>query len=400
MPSVFNYAEQWAQQILTAIMQGTLCSPYITNNVRWLNAKTFHFTQMSTTGYKNHARTGGWNRGEVTQADVPFTLYHDRDIEFMIDKADVDETNSTATIQNISQQFIQLQANPEIDAEFFSKVTDVAVDNDLYSNTPASSWDTTNVFPRLKAMMKTGKLRLYKQRGSLLCYVTSDIMDLLERSKDFTRKIEMTQISNGGLGIETRVTEIDGVTLFEVIDVERFYSEFNFASSDGGFVPAVGAKKINVLMASTEMVKKVPKINSIYFFAPGSHTQGDGYLYQNRAFSGTFVFPNGKDNAIDSIFVDLDFGDELVVTSEEGATSGKSIITVLDTPYTGNVYKYKAGAGTVALPAYGATLGAGWLALTSGNEYTLTTGQDLGVVEVTPQGTVVRTGHVTIASKA
>ena len=50
----------------------------------------------------------------------------------------------------------------------------------------------------------------------------------------------------------------------------------------------------------------VPKISSIYFFAPGSHTEGDGWLYQNRSLSDTFVFPNGKDGKIDSIYADVD----------------------------------------------------------------------------------------------
>lgn len=306
MPNVINYAEQWAPQLLETIVQGTLCSPFVTNNVNWLSAKTFHFTQMSTTGYKAHSRAGGWNRGEVTQADVPYTLYHDRDVEFLIDKADVDESNQTATIQNISANFTELQANPEIDAEFFSKIFSVAHANSLASATELSTYTVDNVFGRLKAMMKAGNLRTYRQRGTLVGYVSSDIMDLLERSKDFTRQITMNTIADGGMGIETRITEIDGVPLFEVIDTERFYSEFDFAPADGGFVPAVGAAKINALFASTETVKNVPKINSIYFFAPGAHTEGDGYLYQNRKLSGTFVFPNGKNNTVDSIFVDID----------------------------------------------------------------------------------------------
>lgn len=303
MPNVINYAERWNRELLDTIIQGVLCSPFITNNVRWLNAKTFHFTQMSTSGYKNHSRNGGWNRGVINQEDVPFTLYFDRDIEFLIDKADVDESDMTATIQNISQKFIELQANPEIDAEFFSKVYSEAKAAGLASATELSTYDTSNVFSRLKAMLKEGKLRAYKQRGSLVGYVTSDIMDLLEMSKDFTRQIVMGTIADSGLAIQTRITEIDGVPLFEVIDTERFYTGFDFTD---GFVPAAGAAKINVLFASTEMVKKVPKINSIYFFQPGQHTEGDGYLYQNRAYSGTFVFPNGKDNTIDSIFVDVD----------------------------------------------------------------------------------------------
>ena len=54
---------------------------------------------MSVSGYKNHARTGGWNAGTITQTDKVFTVTHDRDIEFLVDKADVDETARTAAIE-------------------------------------------------------------------------------------------------------------------------------------------------------------------------------------------------------------------------------------------------------------------------------------------------------------
>ena len=114
----------------------------------------------------------------------------------------------------------------------------------------------------------------------------------------------MTQIAEGGIGIETRITDIDGVTLIEVIDDERFYDKFDFTD---GFVPVASTShKINVLIASPLTVKTVPKIASIYYFNPGQHTEGDGYLYQDRSLSDTFVFPNGKDNKIDSIYVDVD----------------------------------------------------------------------------------------------
>lgn len=188
--------------------------------------------------------------------------------------------------------------------------------------------------------------------GALVVYVRSEIMDLLEQSTELAKKIEMTQIAEGGIGIETRVTKIDGVPVFEVIDDEVFYDTFNFDGEDGGFAPAettykastdtsvvagktyytksgstytpvktptgnpstssyyevdtAGSNKINVLIASPLTTKFVPKVNSIYFFAPGAHTEGDGWLYQNRAFSDVFVFPNGKDNKVDSVFVDID----------------------------------------------------------------------------------------------
>ena len=314
-----NYAEQWSPELLEILMQGTLTSPFVTSNVRWLDAKTFHFTQMSTSGYKNHDRKGGWNVGSYEQKDVPYTLTHDRDVEFMVDKADVDETNATASIQNISRVFEQTWVVPETDALFFSKVAQEAQKTEEYhGSTATSAYTKAKVSGMLKDILAKGKLRRYKANGSLLMYVRSELMDALEQSTEFTRKIEMTQIAEGGLGIETRVTEIDGVPIMEVIDDERFYDAFNWEPEGGGFEPlkkasgVTGAHKINVLVACGQTCKTVPKINSIYYFEPGGHTKGDGYLYQNRSFSDVFVFPNGRDGKIDSIYVDVD-------TTEVGA---------------------------------------------------------------------------------
>ena len=315
MPNL-NYAQVWEPELLEILMQGALTSPFVTTNVRWLDAKTFHFTQMSTSGYKNHNRNGGWNKGNYVQKDVPFTVTHDRDISFLVDKADVDETNATASIQNISRTFEQTQVVPETDALFFSKVAQAAQKEEGYHSTTAiAAYTKAKVFGMLKDILAKGKLRRYKANGSLVMYVSSAIMDALEQSTEFTRKIELTQIAEGGMGIETRVTDIDGVPIMEVVDDERFYDAFDWEPEAGGFEPQkkvasgtakAGAHKINVLVACGQTCKTVPKISSIYYFEPGAHTEGDGYLYQNRSLSDVFVFPNGKDNKVDSVFVDVD----------------------------------------------------------------------------------------------
>ena len=305
MPNTCNYAGRWENDLLEILVQNTITSPFITSNVKWLDAKTFHFTQMSTSGYKPHSRNGGWNRGTFTQTDVPFTCTHDRDVEFLVDALDVDETNRTASIRNISNTFESTQAAPELDALFFSKVATAAKASNGYSaSSTDASWTDTTVYSKLKTILAAGKLRRYRARGSLVMYVASFIMDLLERSKDFTRNIDITQIAEGGAGIESRVTFIDGVPVIEVIDDERFYDAINFNPANGGFAPANGSHKLHVLVASSETVKTVPKHNAIYFFEPGAHTEGDGYLYQNRACSDTFVFPNGLDNTVDSVYAE------------------------------------------------------------------------------------------------
>lgn len=355
--SNLNYAEQWSPELLEILMQETLTSPFVTTNVTWLDARTFHFTQMSVSGYKNHKRDGGWNKGVFNQKDIPYTVTHDRDVQFLVDKADVDETNKTASIQNISRTFEQTQVAPETDALFFSKVAKAAKEAGYSSKTKESEFAVDNVFTKLKGFLATGKLRRYKAKGVLVMYVSSCIMDMLEMSKEFTRKIEMTQIAEGGMGIETRVTDIDGVPVMEVVDDERFYDAFDWEPKDGGFdvLKAVyeltsdtevdkaktyytkssdgtytavdspakaniatyyektkeGSHKINVLIACGQTCKTVPKISSIYYFDPGAHPNGDGYLYQNRQLSDTFVFPNGKDGKVDSVYVDVDPAEEI-----------------------------------------------------------------------------------------
>ena len=154
------------------------------------------------------------------------------------DKADVDETNATASIQNISRTFEQTQVVPETDALFFAKVAQAAQKEEGYHGaTATATYTKAKVFGMLKDILAKGKLRRYKANGTLMMYVSSAIMDALEQSTEFTRKIEMTQVAEGGMGIETRVTDIDGVPIMEVVDDERFYDAFDWEPENGGFAP-------------------------------------------------------------------------------------------------------------------------------------------------------------------
>lgn len=162
MANSLNYAEVWLPDLLEIMEQDSLTSPFITSNVKWVGAKTFHFTQTKTSGYKSHNRNGGWNKGSYDQNDVPYTVTHDRDISFLIDVADVDETNQTASIKNISKTFHKTQQVPEMDAYFFSKVASEAQKlTGYHSSTAESEWTKANVFGKLKGMLSAGKLRRY-----------------------------------------------------------------------------------------------------------------------------------------------------------------------------------------------------------------------------------------------
>lgn len=300
MANTINNAAKYESEIIQSFIDKSYIAPFIATNTKFIDAKNFHFTVLTTSGYKNHSLNGGWNRGEINEVDKVYTLERDRDVEFFIDKREVDESNQTATIQKVSNKFEEENATPEKDAYFFSKVCSVAATANKSTTTNRSAYTVENIYTKLVNFI--GGLRRYRNKG-LIVYLAPELMDLLALSKELTHNMEVTTIAaNDGKAIQTRITAIDGVPVVEVVDDDRFYDKFDFTE---GYVPANDAKQINILAATPLTTKMVPKIESIYFFAPGEHTEGDGYLYQNRAHYDTFVFPNGKDGVIDSVAVDL-----------------------------------------------------------------------------------------------
>ncbi|MGP1544569.1 MAG: phage capsid protein [Candidatus Fimenecus sp.] len=296
-----NYAEKWQEELTNVVIGGLYSSPFINSKVKWLDAKVFHFTSLKTSGFKDHVRDGGWNRGSYTQKDTPYVISHDRNIEFRVDKADVMETNETASVQNIATNFVKTNQIPEMDAVFFSKVAQEAIKENCKSETDITKITSDNVVKTLRKIFRREGLNRYKAINSLVAYVRPEVMDALETASDFKRVIDVTKIAENK-GIETRITYFDGVHLIEVIDTDRFYTKFDFAE---GFKPAEDTQKINILVCSTTSTALVSKIESIYFFSPGEHTESDGFLYQHRSMWDAFTFPNALNDKIDSIFVDV-----------------------------------------------------------------------------------------------
>lgn len=302
MPNKMNYAEQWSDELLQIIDDGAYSSPFLTpaERVKWTGAKTFHFTRMDVSGFKNHSRDGGYNRGSVIEEDKDFTLEHDRDVEFFVDAADIDETKQTANIQNVSRVFTQKHSAPETDARFFERVSKAAIADGFYET--MTGFTAGNTYSRLVKMFQRKELKKYRAMGGLIAYVSGEIMDYLESSTEITKTLDIKTMSiNEKQGIETRIATINGVTIIEVVDDTRFNTSFDYSD---GFVG--NGSKINVCIAHPSMVKTVNKISSIKFWANGTHTEGDGDLYQRREYWDTFVFPNGLDGKCDAVYVNIE----------------------------------------------------------------------------------------------
>ncbi len=274
----YNYAQKDINIFNTKLSQGVLTQPLETPEVDWLNAQSFTVRNLACSGYRPHTRDKGYNLGTLVQQNTVYVLSFDRDIEFFVDIADVDETNLTLAAGNISRTFIEEQVQPEVDAYRFSKLYAFADGN---GKAVSEAITPANVYTRLKQMLLP--VRRYGP-ANLIVYLSSHAMDCLERCEDFVRTIENRTV--GETTLESRVSTLDGVQLVEVWDEKRFFTAYDFSE---GFVPQEDAGRMNILVVAKPAVVCKAKFNSVYLFAPGEHTQGNGCLYQNRLYHDLWV---------------------------------------------------------------------------------------------------------------
>lgn len=294
MPTAYNYVTKDGGIFDQKIEQGLLTTILGVPDVQLVNGgRSFTLTTITTTGLKDHSRDKGFNTGSVQNEKKVYTMGQDRDVEFFIDRQDVDETNQDLAVANISKTFIEEHVQPELDAYRFSKIASEAT---TAGNSAEETLTVDNVYSRMKASILP--LRKYGPQN-IVGFVSSEAMDLLERSNEFTRSI--TNQNVGLTALESRVTSIDGVQLVEVWDDSRFYDKYDFTE---GYKATDDAKSINFEFVAKPAVIPIVKENAIYMFAPGQHTEGDGYLYQNRLYHDLFV----KSQKQDGIYVSLKDG--------------------------------------------------------------------------------------------
>lgn len=299
----FNYVTKDGNLLDQKITAGLFTGALGTPEVDLVNGgRSFTLKTISTSGLQPHTRGKGFNSGTVTDEKTIYTMGQDRDVEFYLDRQEVDETNQELAMANISNVFITEQVQPELDSYRFSKMA-TSFDNIDTSDTEGNllakthkveeALDATNAYSQLKTGI--GKVRKYGTQN-LVGYVSSEVMDSLERSKEFTRNI--TNQNVGTTALESRITSIDGVQLIEVYEPNRFMTKYDFKD---GAKPTEDAQAINFLIIAKPAVISIVKENAVFLFAPGQHTGGDGYLYQNRLYHDLFIKKHKRDGIYSSI---------------------------------------------------------------------------------------------------
>lgn len=251
------------------------------SDIQIVNGKNLKIPKLSVSGYKDHTRGSlGFNTGSYSNEYETKTLDHDRDIEFVIDPVDVDETNLVVTIANIQKRFETTQAIPEADCYTFSKIYSEA--KRVGAKVKATALTTANVLSdfddNLEAMTDAGV-----PLDRVILYCTPAYLKLLKNAEGIQRTLEVS----GAKGIDRRVHSIDDIGMIKEVPSARFKSKYNFTS---GCTADVSAVQMDYMLIDPECQVSRNKYSFITVFEPGTDSRtADNYLYQNRKLNGTFA---------------------------------------------------------------------------------------------------------------
>ena len=293
-------------QLLPIVLEGAYTSPFIVSadQLNFVDGKTFKFKQMSVGGYKPSTYTSGARKQyavqDVNMAEQTFELTFFREFEHNAFIRDIIYSGGVYNADNIIDTFMTTQDVPETDAYFFSKVAQIAKTANLSKSDKITNFTRTNILDKIDELTNQGKIRTLISRGEGILYVRTKVMDLLAKSEDFARNINVVAITEGH-AISTRIVRYNGLPIIEVVDEGRFNDLFDFTD---GYVAE--GNTINMLFASPLTTKTVIAFNWLNIFAPGEHTYGASYLLQMEKWMDVFVFNNGLNNEIDSIAVSVD----------------------------------------------------------------------------------------------
>jgi hypothetical protein len=253
--------------------------------IEWMDYKTLKVPYITTSGYKNHARTGAFNAGTLTNDYQTLTLSHDRDVEFFIDTMDADETKRALQVANITNVFEAEQAIPERDCYTFSKLyADFVAASGTADTTVLSAANILATFDDLMTAMDDASVPM---EGRIL-YVTPATAKLLKEAQGLTR---MINAATDPATVRRYVHELDDVTI-ESVPSARLKTSYDFTT---GAVPANGAGQINLMLVHPDSVVARMRHRYIQLFEPGSDSRaGDGWIYQNRAYWDAFLLGQRK----------------------------------------------------------------------------------------------------------
>ena len=289
--ATLNYASQYSRALAQAFPYvlnfGALYNTPNNNVYRWVNAKTIEIPSISTSGRVDSDRdTIATAQRNYNNAWETKTLTNQRKWSTLVHPMDIDQTNMTTTIANITRVFNEENKFPEMDAYCVSKIyTDWTTLGNAADTTVITTSNVLAVFDAL--MLKMDNQRVPVQ-GRIL-YVTNEVKYLLKEAQGLTRNINVQSNNNA---IDRAVNRLEEVQVVGV-PAPLMMTKYDFTN---GWKPAYGAKQINMMLIHPTAVITPISYTFSKLDEPAAGSEGK-YIYFEESFEDVFIL-NKKAGAI------------------------------------------------------------------------------------------------------
>lgn len=294
--AALNYAESYERTLDQAFPYvlnfGALYSTPNNGRYRWVNAKTIEIPRLSTTGRVNA------DRDTIAQASRNYdnswetkTLANERKWSTLVHPMDVDETNMTATIGNITQVFNEEQKFPEMDAYLISKLyslwtTSVGSEGYVGKTADTTVLSTSNILTVFDNLMLNMDNARVPANGRIL-YCTHEVKTMLKQATQIQRTWD---VQSGNESINRAVSRLDEV---QVIGVPASLMKTAYVFTTG-YAPAQTAKQINMMLVHPLAVITPHKYSFAQLEAPSALSEGK-YVYYEESYEDVFILNNKAD---------------------------------------------------------------------------------------------------------
>lgn len=240
------------------LVHGTYSGRYFVEGAEFVADRTVNVPEIvfgDKVGVPDYSRFR--SEGDVKLKYVPYTLGYDKEKTFYIDAVDDRDTAGLLTTNTVAE-WLRLVFNPYVDREFFRSAC-------LLAGTKTT---TTLTVANIKGELRKVRSKFLKHGltgGDL--YITSEAKGLLEDA------------TNRQWGSESNIGDVIGVyDGFNIIEAPKEVIGCDFLAIAGG----------------QTTIRHIVKRAVAYLWAPGSHTDGDGWMAQLRWVFGDIVRKNRK----------------------------------------------------------------------------------------------------------
>jgi hypothetical protein len=254
MPSFTEWKDAYVAGLDATLVAASQVSEFNAANVEYLGGRNVKFRKL-TFG----SGTAAYSRFASADDDFEYsyetkTLANDREKEFYLDWSDANDF-PVDDASEVMGEFLRIKVAPEQDANFIAKVAAAAANTDTANPTAATI--KSKIDTAIAALQQVGI-----NSGTILFNSATYLM--------FEGAVSRVYANESG--ISTRVETYNGYTVKVVPDA------------------VIGT--VRYLVIGAGCAANITKHVYSQAFAPGQHTQGDGWLLQYRVIYDAIVMDN------------------------------------------------------------------------------------------------------------